>query len=121
MSERQVPRGPKNLKCPQWQKAMSAVCHTCPLWTQVRGKDPQTSSEVDQWNCALAFLPMLSLEIAQQVRQGAAATESFRNETQRAHHESLAYLAGEAQARDAYGQQPELFGPTMKLLNGVAG
>ena len=121
MTERQIPRGPKHLKCPQWKKAMSTVCHTCPWWTQVRGKDPQSNAEIDQWNCAISFQPMLALEIAQQVRQGAAATESFRNQTQRAHHESLSYLASEAKARDIYGNQPELFGPTMKLLNGVAG
>jgi hypothetical protein len=30
--------------------------------------------------CAVTALPMLQIEVAKEVRQGAAATESFRNE-----------------------------------------
>ena len=56
---KQVPRGPEELNCPQWQKPMSEVCHKCPKWIQVRGKNPNTGQEVDEWNCADALLPML--------------------------------------------------------------
>ncbi len=77
---KQVPRGPEELNCPQWQKPMSEVCHKCPKWIQVRGKNPNTGQDVDEWNCADALLPMLLIEVAQQARQAGAATESFRNE-----------------------------------------
>ncbi len=76
----QVPRGPDNLVCPMRGKAMSKVCHQCPWWTQVRGSDPQTSKDVDRWDCAIAFLPMLSIETTKTVRGVRAATESTRNE-----------------------------------------
>lgn len=76
----QVPIGPDHIKCPLWKKKMSEVCHKCPWWTCLRGKNPQTSADIDRWDCAIAHLPLLSIEVAQQVRQGAAATESFRNE-----------------------------------------
>jgi hypothetical protein len=75
-----IPRGPDHLYCPQWRKKMSAVCHTCPLWVQLRGRNPQTGDEVDSWQCSLASLPMLLIENAQQTRQNGAATESLRNE-----------------------------------------
>jgi len=77
---RQVPPGPKGLWCPFWQKEQIKVCGTCPLWIQVRGKDPNTGAEHDHWNCSLAWLPTLLIENAKETRQGAAATESFRNE-----------------------------------------
>lgn len=76
----QVPRGPDHLFCPFWRMRQSKVCHTCPLWVQVRGTNPQTGQEVDQWQCSLSWLPMLLIECAQQSRQTGAAVESFRNQ-----------------------------------------
>ncbi len=52
----------------------------CAFWTQLRGKNPQSGAEIDEWACAVAWLPILLIENAKEVRQGAAATESFRNE-----------------------------------------
>lgn len=52
----------------------------CSWFTQVRGTNPQSGAEVDDWACAIAWLPMLLINTAQEVRQGAAATESFRNQ-----------------------------------------
>lgn len=59
---------------------MSKVCHTCPWWICVSGANPQTGERVDRWECAIAMMPLLQVETAKEVRQGAAATESFRNE-----------------------------------------
>lgn len=56
----------------------------CQLWTNVRGRDPQTGAEVDRWGCADAFVPMLLIENAQQSRQTGAAIESLRNEAVKA-------------------------------------
>lgn len=80
MSSKQVPHGPENMDCPVWRKAMSEVCHKCPMWIQLRGKHPQTDQEVDEWQCAYAVAPIINLEVARNVRQVQAATESFRNE-----------------------------------------
>ncbi len=86
---KQIPIGPAHLTCPMHRKAMAKVCHTCPWWTQIRGKSPQSKEEIDRWDCAIALMPLLHVEVAQQVRQGAAATESFRNEMVRAHQADL--------------------------------
>lgn len=76
----QVPHGPDHMRCPLWHKAMSKVCHTCPWWTQIRGKSPQTGEEIDRWDCAIAHMPILQIEVANMVRGTRAATESMRNE-----------------------------------------
>jgi hypothetical protein len=52
----------------------------CSWYVQVRGTNPQSGQEVDEWACSIAWLPMLLINTAQEVRQGAAATESVRNE-----------------------------------------
>ena len=38
--------------------------------------------------CAVTALPMLQIEVAKETRQGAAATESFRNEMVKANNEN---------------------------------
>ena len=53
----------------------------CAWFTQVRGTNPQTGREVDEWGCAVNWMPMLLIENSQQQRQTGAAVESFRNET----------------------------------------
>lgn len=76
----QIPHASKGLICPLHKQDMSKVCHRCPLWTQVRGKNPQSGDDVDHWNCAIAWLPMMLVENSQMQRQTGAAVESFRNE-----------------------------------------
>ena len=57
----------------------------CAWFIQVRGHNPNTGQEVDEWACAIAWLPVLTIENSQQQRQTAAAVESFRNEMVHAH------------------------------------
>jgi hypothetical protein len=52
----------------------------CAWFMQVRGKNPNTGDDVDEWGCAIAWLPILTIENSQQQRQTGAAVESFRNE-----------------------------------------
>ena len=52
----------------------------CAWFTQVRGHNPNTGKEVDEWSCAIAWLPVLLIENSQQQRSTGAAVESFRNE-----------------------------------------
>lgn len=78
---KKIPRGAEDLICPLHRSPMSVVCHVCPWWTQIRGLNPNTGQEIDDWNCAIGMLPMLTVNVANEARQGAAATESFRNET----------------------------------------
>ena len=52
----------------------------CSWFTQMRGTNPNTGADVDEYACAIAWLPMLLTENSQQQRQTGAAVESFRNE-----------------------------------------
>ena len=52
----------------------------CSWFMLVRGKHPQTGQDVDEWGCAMTWLPVLLIENSQQQRQTGAAVESFRNE-----------------------------------------
>ncbi len=47
---------------------------------KVRGNNPNTGEEIDEYGCSMAWLPILMIENSQQQRQTGAAVESFRNE-----------------------------------------
>jgi len=56
----------------------------CAWFTQIRGHNPNTGADVDEWGCAISWLPILMIENSQQQRSTGAAVESFRNEMVRA-------------------------------------
>ncbi len=64
--------------CPLLKK--DCVGLQCAWFTQVRGSNPNTGKEVDEWACAIAWLPVLLIENSQQQRSTGSAVESFRNE-----------------------------------------
>lgn len=76
----QKPHAEPGEVCPFNQKPVEKVCHKCPLYVLIRGRNPQTGEQIDQWGCSLAWMPMLMIENSQQQRQTGAAVESFRNE-----------------------------------------
>ena len=53
----------------------------CSWFTQIRGSHPQTGETVDEWGCAITWMPFLLIENSQKQRETGAAVESFRNET----------------------------------------
>ncbi len=64
--------------CPLWK----APCkrHECEWYTQVQGMHPQTGEQINKWGCAIAWMPMLTVENSKMQRETGAAVESFRNE-----------------------------------------
>lgn len=64
----------------------------CAWFTKIAGTDMNTGKEVEEWGCAVAWLPMLLVENAGQSRQTGAAVESFRNEMVKS-NERMAKLA----------------------------
>lgn len=77
----------------------------CAFFIQVRGKNPNTGQDIDEWGCSIVWLPVLLIENAQQQRQTGAAVESFRNEMVRSNEVSQQLLIAAAQ-------------PETKLLGG---
>jgi hypothetical protein len=72
--------------CPLIKK--DCVGLKCAWYTQVRGVNPNTGKEIDEWNCAVTWMPIMSLEIAQKSNQTGAAVESFRNEVVKANQQN---------------------------------
>ena len=81
--------------CPLLKK--DCVQMQCSWFTQLRGKNPQTGADVDEWGCAVTWLPMLLIENSQQQRQTGAAVEAFRNEMVKAKKSSQQALLAAAQ------------------------
>ena len=75
-----IPHGNEGVICPLHKVDCSTVCHKCPWWCRVMGKNPQSEEMIDDWQCAVALLPMLLVENAQQSRGTGAAVETLRNE-----------------------------------------
>jgi len=55
--------------------------HRCQWWKRLTGQHPQTGETIDEWDCAISWLPILQTEMARTNRGQTAAIESFRNET----------------------------------------
>lgn len=69
----------------------------CAWFIKVRGVNPNTGEEVDDWGCTMAWMPVLLVENAQMSRQTGAAVESFRNEMVKANESSQQILVSAAQ------------------------
>ena len=80
--------------CPLLKK--DCVGLQCAWFTQVRGHNPNTGKEVDEWSCAIVWLPVLLIENSQQQRSTGAAVESFRNEMVKANEDSQLTLLAAA-------------------------
>jgi len=52
----------------------------CAWFMKISGKHPQSNEELEEWGCAITWLPILMIENSQQQRSTGAAVESFRNE-----------------------------------------
>ncbi len=71
----------------------------CAWFTRVQGYDTNTGNQVDEYQCAIAWMPMLLIENSGQQRSTGAAVESFRNEMVKANetsHQILLHTAGAA-------------------------
>lgn len=64
----------------------------CAWFIQLRGVNPNTGKDVDEWGCSMAWLPILTIENSQQQRQTGSAVESFRNEMVKANEVSQQVL-----------------------------
>ncbi len=64
-------------KCPKFKK--KCLQHDCTHYIALRGADPQTGQPIDEWGCADIWGVVAQLEGNKEMRQTAAAIESFRN------------------------------------------
>ena len=81
--------------CPLLQKECIGL--QCAWITQIRGMDPQTGEDVDEWDCAIKWLPFLMIENTKKNIESGAAVESFRNEMVKANETNINVLSSAAQ------------------------
>lgn len=87
------------LKRENWCPLIKKECVglKCTWFIKVEGYDMNTGKRVDDWNCAISWLPMLLIENSGQQRQTGAAVESFRNEMVKANEASRDLLLATVQ------------------------
>jgi hypothetical protein len=68
----------KTPMCPFLKKA--CIEHDCALWARVAMVNPQTGFGEDKEACAIAWMPILTIQNAQQTRGVQAAVETARND-----------------------------------------
>ena len=83
-----MPKGNKDLEivftCPlgsECEEIKDNKIHRCMWYTKVVGYDSNTGETVDDWSCAISWMPTLQLEMSATNRGQSQAIESFRNET----------------------------------------
>jgi len=117
-----IPRGPEGLNCPLTlanplgPSKMSKVCHLCPLWMHIRGKNQNTGAEVDRWSCALAQLPIMMVENAQQSRFVEGAVNELRKEQDAKHEEAKKYTAASIRATQKVAEAIAATAPPQQLM-----
>jgi hypothetical protein len=83
--------------CPLIKKECAGL--KCAWFTKVTGRDTNTGAQVDEYQCAVAWLPLLLIENSGQQRQTGAAIESFRNEMVRTNVATLQLMADTEQKK----------------------
>jgi hypothetical protein len=93
--------------CPLIKK--DCVGLTCAWYTRVQGYDMNSGTQVDSYECAISWLPMLLIENSGQQRSTGAAVESFRNEMVKSNEQAQALLLATAGATQInHDNQPKL-------------
>lgn len=91
--------------CPLLKK--DCVGLSCAWFARVQGRDMNTGNQVDEYQCAIAWMPMLLIENSGQQRQTGAAVESFRNEMVKSNETSQKVLLASLMAAQPNLQQQD--------------
>jgi len=92
--------------CPLIKK--DCIGLACAWMTRVQGVDMNTGNQVDEYQCAIAWMPMLLIENSGQQRQTGAAVESFRNEMVKSNETSQKVLLASLGFQRKQDQNPVL-------------
>jgi hypothetical protein len=72
------------LTCPlgsKCEEAKDGKIYRCAWFTKLQGKNPQSEEIIDEWGCAIAWLPVMQVEVAQTNRGQTDAICSMRDES----------------------------------------
>ena len=89
------PKVDVQLTCPLGSKCEEIVegqFRRCAWYTEMTGQDAQ-GNDHNTWRCAMAWMPILQVEVAGTNRGQTAAIESLRNETVKRQNLALSQIA----------------------------
>ena len=84
---------PLGSKC---EEIKDGAIHRCMWFTKMAGMDPTTGKDIESSNCAIAWMPLLTVENSREQLKTGAAVESFRNEMVKAQEASQQVLIAAA-------------------------
>ena len=61
------------------EKVVDNEIHRCAWYINIKGKNPQDGSDIDQWDCAIAWQPIIAIENNGQTRNLVSTFQSLRN------------------------------------------
>lgn len=94
--------------CPLLNK--KCIKHKCVWYNMLQGKHPQTGSNVQEWGCSIAWLPLLLVENSGQQVKTTASVESFRNEMVKANMVTLAMVEKQNREKEEKKKNLVVFG-----------
>lgn len=80
-------------------EAKDGKLHRCAWHIKMSGR-AQGGSEYEQWNCAIAWQPILMVEVSGSTRGATQAIESLRNETVKRQDEAITLAKGFEDAKE---------------------
>ena len=93
-----------NGTCPLLNK--KCIKHKCVWYNMLQGKHPQTGSNVQEWGCSIAWLPLLLIENSGQQLKTTSSVESFRNEMVKANMVTLAMVEKQNREKKEDKEEP---------------
>ena len=75
---------PTIVTCPlgsRCEEIKNDVLHRCRWMVKLIGKDPQSQNDIDEWNCAIAWIPLMMVEVGQGIRGTTESVVSMRDAT----------------------------------------
>ena len=105
--------------CPLIKKDCVGV--RCAWYIQMAGTNPNTGQPVDEWKCAISWMPIMAVEIAQKSNQTGAAVESFRNEVVKANQQNQQLYIDSLQQQVIPAKINPLNSPINTLPEGTGG
>jgi hypothetical protein len=90
--------------CPLIKK--DCVGLKCSWFIKVAGYNINTGKDIEDWGCAVGWIPVLLIENSGQQRQTGAAVESFRNEMVQANKTGQEVLKQTLLSSNGRGQHP---------------
>ena len=71
----------------------------CRWWVHLVGQDPQTQKPLDQFDCSLAWLPIIGVENSAMIRNVQASTDKVASQVSKTRSAFIVALPEDARAR----------------------